>query len=426
MIGTNIGSYRITAKLGEGGMGEVFVGEHTRIDRKVAVKLLRPEASANPDVLIRFFNEAKATSRIHHPGIVEMLDCDVLPDGRAYLLMELLAGETLGQWLRAVGAVGDMARVVSLGQQVAAAVGAAHERGIVHRDLKPDNVFMLEGARHGAFPAVKVLDFGIAKLLDHGGRTTSTSGTRTGAVLGTPIYMSPEQCRGSGQVDHRTDIYSLGCLLFEMCCGRPPFLHEGAGELIAAHITETPPEASALSAAVPPQMSMLLAELLAKDPAQRPPSMAEVQARLAAIDCQAAGPPGWTPLPRTVSLPVTPLPPSRTITTLGDAARDLDTVPVRPRRRLWGGGLAGLLIAAGVWLVLGTGHRPAVEPLRVQATTVVSEPPPRAFVPEPAPVMASPDAGVAAAAPVPAARPRPRPRPRPRGPRAEDLDGLAQ
>src|SRR2546429_9349256 len=113
MIGTNIGSYRITAKLGEGGMGEVFVGEHTRIDRRVAVKLLRPEASANPEVLVRFFNEAKATSRIRHPGIVEMLDCDVLPDGRAYLLMELLSGETLGQWLRTTGTMAEAARVVS-------------------------------------------------------------------------------------------------------------------------------------------------------------------------------------------------------------------------------------------------------------------------------------------------------------------------
>jgi eukaryotic-like serine/threonine-protein kinase len=286
MIGESIGSYRIVAKLGEGGMGAVYLGEHRRIARRVAIKVLLPELSHNQQVVDRFFNEARATSLIRHPGIVEVSDCDVLPSGNAYIVMELLEGESLGNCLRRVGRL-SLPRALLVTRNIANALEAAHQQRIVHRDLKPDNVFLLGSTAGSSAEPIKILDFGIAKLM-HTNPGDGRYKTRTGSLLGTPVYMSPEQCRGVGTIDHRTDIYSLGCMLFEMLCGHPPFTSEGFGELIQSHLSVTPARLRSIDPAFSEALDALVARMLAKSPADRPQTM---RALVAELDAIAAGAP---------------------------------------------------------------------------------------------------------------------------------------
>jgi eukaryotic-like serine/threonine-protein kinase len=272
-----VGGYTVIRLLGQGGMGQVYLAEHQRIARRVAVKVLLPELSANESVIERFFTEARATSLIRHPGIVEVLDCDVL-DNQAYIVMEFLEGESLAGYLLRVGSLQrDLGFALAVVGQVADAVGAAHASEIVHRDLKPDNIFLCASARD-ARVVPKVLDFGIAKLAVQG-----TSGqTRTGMLMGTPAYMSPEQCRGGSKtVDGRSDIYSLGCIFYEMLCGRPPFVRDGAGELIVAHVSEPPDDPRALVPGLPPAIGALVMRMLAKNVEDRPPTMSDVAAEIA-------------------------------------------------------------------------------------------------------------------------------------------------
>src|SRR5881394_2219991 len=210
MIGDAFGNYRIVAQIRSGAMGVVFLAEHQRSERRVAIKFLAPELARDQHALQRFFNEARATSRIRHPGIVDVFDCDVDSAGRAYMVMEHLEGETLADRLRRAGNLHWSAACL-IARRVADALGAVHDKGIVHRDLKPENIFLVGNGRDPA-AAVKVLDFGVAKLL------TSDAVARLtmrGMLLGTPEFMSPEQCAGT-DVDHRADVYSLGCILFEM------------------------------------------------------------------------------------------------------------------------------------------------------------------------------------------------------------------
>jgi eukaryotic-like serine/threonine-protein kinase len=286
VIGESIGSYRITAKLGEGGMGAVYLGEHQFIERKAAIKVLLPEVSANKEVVQRFFNEARATAAIRHPGIVEIVDCAVLPTGSAYIIMELLEGDSLGDVLRN-GARLSVRRAAHLTHYIADALAAAHEKRIVHRDLKPDNIFVLSAPE--APSPIKILDFGIAKLMSP--EPGQSHKTRTGSIIGTPVYMSPEQCRGKGEIDHRTDIYSLGCILFEMLCGRPPFIEEGFGELIHCHMSIVPPPIRSFDPALPPAVETLVARMLAKSPADRPQTMRAV---IEELDAAIEGAPAMT------------------------------------------------------------------------------------------------------------------------------------
>jgi serine/threonine-protein kinase len=280
LIGRTIGSYTIVDKLGAGGMGEVYLAEHRRIARRAAIKFLLPSLSRDSDVVARFFNEARATSVIKHPGIVEIFDCDVVDD-RAYIVMEYLEGESLAGALNRVGSfAGEIASVASVGGQIAGALSAAHAKGIIHRDLKPENVFLaMEDGGDGNF-TVRILDFGIAKLAGDSAIGGGGSNTRTGSVLGTPVYMSPEQCRGLSTVDFRADIYALGCIMFEMLTGRHVFVKEAPGDLLVAHIHEPAPRVSSLMPAVPPVLDDLIARMLAKNPADRPISMAAVVSEL--------------------------------------------------------------------------------------------------------------------------------------------------
>jgi len=240
LIGQTVGNYLVTQKLGEGGMGSVYLAEHPTIGKKVALKVLHAEFSSNPEVANRFFTEAKSVNAIGHPNIVDIVDYGVIQAGAAgrdrmvYFIMEYLAGVTLSQVIRAEAPL-PPERALTIALQVADALAASHKQGIVHRDLKPDNIILIQRGRERDF--VKLLDFGIAKLTSDAQKSHQT---RTGLVLGTPAYMSPEQCEGRANVDHRTDVYALGICLYEMLTGRVPFIGEGYGEILVQHLTQNP------------------------------------------------------------------------------------------------------------------------------------------------------------------------------------------
>lgn len=261
--GDLIGDYRIERMLGEGGMGAVYAAVHDVIDKRVALKVLRRELCRAPEFVQRFVKEARAVNRIGHPNIVDVFGFGRTSDGRAFLAMELLEGETLTTRL-AAGPL-ETPEACNIGIEIAHALEAAHQAGVIHRDLKPDNVFL---ARLHGRSVVKLLDFGIAKL------SGDTSGTQMGAMLGTPMYIAPEQARGI-QLDGRADIYALGVMLFEMLTGQPPFDSDNAIELAALHITEPPPVASSIRH-VPRIADVMIGRMLAKDPAERP-TLADVR-----------------------------------------------------------------------------------------------------------------------------------------------------
>jgi serine/threonine-protein kinase len=259
-----IGQYRVTGTIGRGGMGIVYAAEHALLGRPVAIKVLRSELSQRPEVVTRFFNEARAANTIRHPGIIEIYDFGQTPEGAAYLVMEYLEGETLKA--RSARLPFRWPAVLPFARQIAGALAAAHAMGIVHRDLKPDNVFLVPDPEVPGGERIKLLDFGIAKLAVDS--SSSVTVTHTGEVIGTPTYMAPEQCRGVA-VDHRADLYALGCLIYELCCGRPPFRGEGAGDVLAAHIHMPVPAMSTAEAEIPEGLEALVRRLLAKAPDDR-------------------------------------------------------------------------------------------------------------------------------------------------------------
>jgi len=274
--GTQVGSYQIERTLGRGGFGVVYIGIDLRLGRRAAIKQLLPEMSGNREVVERFFNEAKAAASINHPGIVEIYDVGWHSDGSAYFAMKLLDGETLHRRLEHGRLAIPLAATIA--RQVSGALVAAHARGIVHRDLKPDNIMLIRDDEIAIGERAVVLDFGIAKLdpaLQQGGLHT-----QSGMMMGTPKYMSPEQCRGAGDVDHRTDLYALGCILFEMLAGRVPFVAEGAGEIMGMHQFVEPPPLRAFRPDVPVELEQLVNRLLAKRLDQRMQLMGELQAAL--------------------------------------------------------------------------------------------------------------------------------------------------
>jgi TonB family protein len=269
MIGETLRGYRVVEELGAGGMGMVFVGEHEFIGKRAAIKVLLPELSQDASIVRRFFNEAKAATQVRHPGIVEVFDFGYHTDGRAFIVMELLDGESLASRLKRTGRI-PIPVCIRLLSQIGGALGAAHAVGIVHRDLKPDNIFIVRDPDITGGERAKVLDFGIAKLA--GDMSAEGLKTRTGSIIGTPRYMAPEQCRGSQVVDHRADLYALGCIAYEMMCGRPPFLEQGIGDLFAAHMFAVPPQPSTIEPSISPVIESAILCLLAKNPNERFPS----------------------------------------------------------------------------------------------------------------------------------------------------------
>ncbi len=263
-VGQTIGNYTITAKLGEGGMGVVYLAEHPVIGRKVAMKAIHPELSRNPEVVSRFVTEAKAVNQIGNEHIVDIHDFGTTADGDFYFIMEFLQGEALADRLRRESPL-DPARALNIGAQVADALAASHAHGIIHRDLKPENIFLIQ--KGGTNDFVKVLDFGLAKLTL--GADKVSHKTRTGSVMGTPYYMSPEQCEGRPNIDHRADVYSLGVILFEMMTGKVPFGGEGYGEIIVKHITAELPSPRAINPRLSPACESILLRALAKNRDER-------------------------------------------------------------------------------------------------------------------------------------------------------------
>jgi hypothetical protein len=265
LIGQEVGHYKITSLIGEGGMGAVYLAVHPQIGSRVAVKVLHPDLARDRAAVDRFFSEARSVNLIRHENIVNILDLAQLADGRSYIVMECLEGESVAARLRKKGPFSPK-EAVALMLPVMAALQAAHEHGIIHRDLKPDNIFLTRGGQ------VKVLDFGIAKLdIAHGGGAA----TRTGAILGTPMYMSPEQAAGrASQVDHRSDIYSAGIILHELIAGKVPFISDALYDLITKHLTEPPPPLRTLRPDCPPELEALVLRALAKERDTRFPTAA--------------------------------------------------------------------------------------------------------------------------------------------------------
>jgi serine/threonine-protein kinase len=421
---TTIGNFQLLRTLGEGGMGVVFEAEHVTMHRRAAIKVLRPELIKDEQAIRRFFNEARATNEIRHPGIVQIYDCGTRDDGSPWLIMELLEGETLSRRI----ARGPMAQseVVTLGSQAASVLEAAHRAGIIHRDLKPDNLFIVNNQETPTGERIKVLDFGIAKLSSSG--AAKSMHTQTGMLIGTPLYMSPEQCRGISQVDARSDIYSFGLILYQMVAGELPFVSEGMGELFDMQMNRPPPPLKRKVPSVIPALAAAIEKALRKDPAERFQNMGEVQRALvaagaAATPSQVSATPATPQPPQSdgrISAPY-PLPVSNT-TTLSAGAMEIEPLEV-PRSRL-----ARPLLIAGVLLLAGgglfaartlTGDKAAADneaeakteakEARAETKAASAAAPSRAATPLPQP---APRAAVPTAAP-PASRPAPAPAPSP-------------
>jgi serine/threonine-protein kinase len=267
--------YVLEEVLGEGGMGIVLRGRHKVIGKRVAVKVLRADLAGDAELTERFLTEAKAASSVGHPNIVEIFDYGKLADGSAYFVMEYLEGYSLAAILGETPVL-PMKRVYHIGRQVAEALQAAHDAGVVHRDMKPENVMLIR--REGQEDHVKILDFGIAKIA-----TATNRLTRAGSVFGTPQYMSPEQANGDS-VDHRTDIYALGCMLFEMAMGRVPFNADNVMAILSMQMFQAPPRMSDGPHPIPEAFENLIHRALAKRIDERYQSLREVADDLRALE----------------------------------------------------------------------------------------------------------------------------------------------
>jgi serine/threonine-protein kinase len=260
LLGQWVGSYRIAARIGAGGMGEVFRAVQPTIGSRVAIKVIGRDWSEQSSLVERFFQEARAVNLIRHESIVNVLDLARLPDGRPYIVMEYLDGWSLAQLIGERGRL-PLGAAVRLAREVTEGLAAAHDQGIVHRDLKPDNLWVTPAGR------AKILDFGLAKLaVEHASGEAPL--TTTGTILGTPCYMAPEQAVG-GAIDARTDVYALGVVLFEMCIGRVPFVGSTVFEVLKQHIEQSPPRPQNLRPDLPEPLAELILRALEKDPVRR-------------------------------------------------------------------------------------------------------------------------------------------------------------
>src|SRR5262249_53115214 len=264
--GAVLGEYKIEGKIGEGGMGTVYAAVHPVIGKRAAIKVLRKDLCEDPYSVERFMDEARVVNQIGHLNIVDVFAFGEMLDGRHYLVMEFLRGETLRARMDR-GRV-ELAEACAILRPLARALEAAHGKGVIHRDLKPDNVFLVEVPDEPA--RVKLLDFGIAKLAREDHRISRTA---TGAMVGTPQYIAPEQAKGH-TIDANVDVYALGGIAFELTTGRPPFVADNAMEIVAKHLMEQPPRPSQL-AQVPSELDDLILAMLAKEPKSRP-SLAQV------------------------------------------------------------------------------------------------------------------------------------------------------
>jgi len=404
LVGTVLGgSYKITRLIGQGGMGAVYEGVQLRLERRVAVKLMARELSANAEAIARFRREAEVTSQLGHPHIVQVFDFGEAPTGEPYLVMEFLEGEDLEKRLARVGRMSAPAASHII-RQVASALSATHAKGIVHRDLKPANVFLL--SVEGETDFVKVVDFGISKV-----RAAGTKLTAALAVMGTPNYMAPEQAEGRiDEIDHRTDQWALACIAYELVAGRPPFVGENVASLLYQVIHQAPSPLANMNPGLPSQVEDVLRRALSKTQIGRYSTMIEFSRAFegAASGKVVAAPPpeAGAAIARAPTMVSSPgVPPVTTFSSAAGEAGGLEAPASRSKRGLW-------LVGVGVAAALGGGYglisrrAPAPEPTAAAvapaatAASVVAAPP---AAPAPAaPARAVPDAGVAqAAAPAP-------------------------
>jgi serine/threonine-protein kinase len=388
------GKYQLVHELGKGGMGSVWLAHHLTLQSPVAIKLIEPKIAANPEALARFLREARAAAALRSPHVVQILDHGV-DEGTPYIAMELLEGESLAARLRKVGRLSprDTARVLT---HTARAVSRAHEVGVVHRDLKPDNIFLIENEEE---ELAKVLDFGIAKSTIVGFGVSAIAETRTGALMGTLHYMSPEQAEGAKTVDFRADIWAIGVIAFECLVGRRPFEGETIGTLVLEICTRPLPVPSNIGM-VPVGFDAWFARACAREPAARFASARDAAADLRRI-CQARG---YASDDREVAPAL--IEGVRTKLVAPESAR-----PNRKRLAFLGG---AVVVAAGAVLVVVSTRSPEAPPASPAMATPQPRPlelPPVAAPPPPPPVavkpVVAPAPEVATPAPSEAAKPSP-------------------
>ncbi len=269
------GTYRIVRNLGRGGMGRLYEAQHARLDRRFAIKVLHEAQSQSRDATLRFDREARVLSRIRSDHVLDVIDVLRTPDGRAAIVTARLDGEDLKARLDRVGQL-SVREALPIARQICRGLAAAHAQGVIHRDLKPSNLFLESGADGRA--TVKILDFGVAKLAG------DPELTRTGAVVGTPAYMAPEQARGSADVDERADLYAVGAVLYRMLTGRPPYSGDEPAALLSSLLHESPRRPRAIDRSIPVGLEAVIQRAMAREPDERPDDALTLEQELAAFD----------------------------------------------------------------------------------------------------------------------------------------------
>ncbi len=385
LIGRTVdGRYLIERVLGEGGMGLVYKAKHTVLGKPLAIKVLRPDVSKDEEIITRFRQEAQSATSIGNEHIIDISDFGTLPDGSTYFVMEFLEGSDLTKAIEKVGAM-EPGRTVKIAKQLCRALGGAHERGIVHRYIMPDNIYLIKRGNVSDF--VKVLDFGIAKV-SHGGNTKLT---RAGQVFGTPHYMSPEQCAGTN-VDHRTDIYAIGVILYEMACGRVPFDADNLMGILTKHLYEEPipPHELPPPVDVPPPLEAIILKCLAKTPDHRYQNMGEMAADLEKLE-QGLTPDAVLQKLERSSSAVGREPTGRTKTGMNMSVGEPEEgLPKKRSMLLPIAGVGGVLAILGIVAVIAFTQKadPVQQPIAPIATpppVAVQTPPPVVETPPPAP-----------------------------------------
>jgi serine/threonine-protein kinase len=381
VIGQLVGDrYRVLRKIGEGGMGEVYLAEHIYIEKKVALKLLRAEVLSNQEAVARFRQEARSASSIGHDNIIQIDDFGMLPDGRVYMAMEFLQGLALNDLI--VQQPLQLPRALDIMIQVGKGLAAAHAKGITHRDMKPENIFVTN--KEGR-DVPKILDFGIAKVnAGDGAQNLTVAGT----IFGTPFYMAPEQAMG-GKMDHRVDIYAMGIILYEVFCGQVPFKADSFMGILTQHITSPPMPPAQMAAqhgrVLPPGLEAIINKAIRKDPNERYQSMNELVAAMIELYRFTVGtnPSGYVAVP-------------------GGGGG-----PTPSRRWALYAGIGGVVAVGGIALAIigGGSSTPAARPDAPAHKVVVVDAPPAPRPPDaPARAATPPDAAPTAVAP-PDARP---------------------
>jgi serine/threonine-protein kinase len=329
--------------LGEGGMGRVYLARHTRIRQKrVAVKVLHPEFFGNAHVLARFQREAETAAAISHPNVVTVLDVDRTPHGLPYLVTEYLDGIDLSEQLKARGKL-EATTAVHIARQLCRGLGAAHQSQVIHRDVKPQNIFLVGDFSRGLpeRPVIKVLDFGLSRFSDD----SQNQLTQAGCIMGTPAYMAPEQAFGQ-QVDHRTDIYGVGVVLYTMLTGRPPFDADTPQATVLAVMNSDPPRPRSVEPSILPRLELIIERAMARDPAERYQDMAAFEQALSAFEVES------------LARPIESLAPAAATKQEAIARRTLheshaDVDAARPRLVLFALAAAVLMISAAIGAISG-------------------------------------------------------------------------